>query len=417
MTVDRAIQVIQKVIGNTIEEYDQSPQSKTKDDQGNEIRIPHPLDIVDQDDILFALDMAIKETALKASPVSLIETSGSTASELRRLSADFYIRVPAEPTAGDNLDIDDGLAYAVTFKALGQLWTQYSEYEQNGDMIIGTYITAYRKYMEELLSGATPTGNEAYIRFSADGTDWHDSYQSGDIYISFKRIETDAWTPAIKFVGEDGQDGQDAASANFTDLQDTPVDYTGAGGKIAAVKADESGIEFVDAPSGGGGASTFTDLTDTPASLVADKWLKVNAAGDAIELVDEPAGGSGTIAQFGDKPMFDDQATTSITLDTQQYNSFFLYPAGDITVGFATFDDGDNTSASAMFGTTYSFVLVSSGNNSITFDANETIYGDHSVQLGSDSSGTNISATLLKMYYDGFSWIVVDKVTVTDYNP
>ena len=413
MTVDKSVQVVQKIIANTIEEYNQSPQSKTKDENGNEIRIAHPLDIVDQDDILFALDMAIKETALKASPVSLIETSGSTASELRRLSADFYIRVPAEPTIGSNLDIDDGLAYAVTFKALGQLWSQYNEYEQNGDMIIGTYITAYRKYIEELLSGTTASSNEAYVRFSADGTDWHDGYQNGDIYISFKRIETDTWTPAIKFVGADGQDGQDAAAANFTDLQDTPVSYTGNGGKIISVKADETGVEFSDAPSGGSGASTFLELSDTPAAFTADKWLKVNAAGDGIEQVDPPTGG--TVTQFGDKPQYDDQATSSITLDTRQYNSFFLYPSANLTIDFAKFDDGTNTNASAMWGTTYTFVLVSNGSTTIDFDTNETIYGDHSVQVGNDSAGTSVSATLIKMYYDGFAWIVVDRVAVTDY--
>lgn len=39
---------------------------------------------------------------------------------------------------------------------------------------------------------------------------------------------------------------------------------------------------------GGAAATTFLSLTDTPASYVADKWLKVNSAANAIELVDAP---------------------------------------------------------------------------------------------------------------------------------
>ena len=35
---------------------------------------------------------------------------------------------------------------------------------------------------------------------------------------------------------------------------------------------------------------TFAGLTDTPASLVGDKWLKVNSGATAVELVDAPAG-------------------------------------------------------------------------------------------------------------------------------
>jgi microcystin-dependent protein len=44
----------------------------------------------------------------------------------------------------------------------------------------------------------------------------------------------------------------------------------------------------------GSGASAFTSLTDTPSTLTADKWIKVNSAGDGIEFVDAPSGGSGS---------------------------------------------------------------------------------------------------------------------------
>jgi len=420
MTVDKALQIITKTITNTIEEYDQSPESRYKDDQGVEQRKPHPLDIVDEDDKSFALDMALKDIALKAAPVSLIESSGSTASELRRISTDYFIRVPAEPVSGQNLDIDDGLSYAVTFKSLANIWRGYGEYDQKADSITNTYIQAYRKYLSDLIAGTIGQGAETYIRFSENGTDWHDSFSPADIYISFKKVDTDTWTPAIKFVGDsgaDGQDGQDCADTSFAALQDTPAQYTDNGGKFVAVKATEDGIEFVDAPAGGGGASTFLDLTDTPAAFTADKWLKVNAAGDAIEQVDAPAGGGGTVTQFGDAVFFDDSSASPISLDAKVKNSFYLYPSNDLEIQFTKFDDGDNATASAWFGSIYTFVLVSNGSIAITFDANETILGDHSVALGTDSAGTNVTATILRMYYDGYGWMVASRTVLTDYNP
>lgn len=421
MTVDKALATIQKIIDNTLEEYNQSPESQTTDDSGNQTRIPHPLDIVDEQDELFALDMSLKDVALSATPVSLIETTGSTASELKRISTDYYVRVPAEPASGQNLDIDDGLAYAVVFRALGLLWREYGEYEQRADSIINTYVQAYRDYLNDLIAGTVGSGAETYIRFSADGTDWHDSYTAGDIYISFKKIDTDTWTPAIRFVGQDGADGQDGepgtpcSDTRFIALQDTPADYTGMGGKIVAVKSDEDGVEFVDAPSGsGGGASTFLDLTDTPASYTAGKFVSVNADGDALEFVDAPGGGVSGANVFGDNTFYDDQSSGTINLDASTYNVFYLYPQGDAELHFTQFDDGGQVSA--WWGTTYTFLLVSSGSNAITFDPNESILGDASVGLGSDSSDTNITMTVLKMVYTGYDWYVVSKNIITDAN-
>ena len=41
----------------------------------------------------------------------------------------------------------------------------------------------------------------------------------------------------------------------------------------------------VEVPTGGGGSGTYLGLTDTPASFVADEFVKVNGAGTAIERV------------------------------------------------------------------------------------------------------------------------------------
>lgn len=42
-------------------------------------------------------------------------------------------------------------------------------------------------------------------------------------------------------------------SLSFLDLTDTPGSYASHAGKVLSVKQDESGLEFIDAPSGGGG--------------------------------------------------------------------------------------------------------------------------------------------------------------------
>lgn len=412
MTVDKAIATITKIINNTLEEYDQSPASK----DSNGARIPHPLDIVDEDDKLFALDMALKNVALQTTPVSLIEGEGSTASELRRVSKNYFIRVPADPVLGQELDIDDGLAYAVIFKALVDLWEEYSDYGQQGDMIIATYDHAYTDYIKALEDGTISNGNEAYIRFSADGTNWHDSFAQGDVYISFKRIDTDTWTTPIRFVGTDGQDGAPGtpcSDTRFVALQDTPASYTGMAGKIVVVNADESGVEFGDAPASSGGASAFTDLSDTPSSLTAGKMFQVNSDGTAIVEVDPPSGG-GAVTEFGNNTFFDDQTTGTISLDAKTYNSFYLYPSDDLTISFTKFDD-DGTQVSAYFGVTYTFAIVNGGNLNIAFDSNEKFYGDATIDGETD---TNLSPiTIIRAYYDGYSWIVVDRVVQTDYQP
>ena len=65
---------------------------------------------------------------------------------------------------------------------------------------------------------------------------------------------------------------------------------------------DDNSSQWVDASSNGGGGiggsgggvSNFLALSDTPGSYTADKWLKVNAAGNSLEFVDAPSGGSGS---------------------------------------------------------------------------------------------------------------------------
>lgn len=387
METVKALSILSKIIAGEIREYDLTEDSKTIKD-GIEIRVAHPLDALVEEDKIFYLDMALKDVALSASPISLIETTGSVASELRRVSTSYYIRVPKEPLLGDVLDIDDGLAYAVVYSALAGLWSEFGEYAQKSDSIVNTYIQAYRDYLEDLIEGNIGSGAETYIRFSQDAENWQDSFTLGDLYISFKKVDTDTWTNAIKFIGQNGVDGVDGSDGT-------------------------NGADGVD---GGGGSSSFVTLTDTPNTLIADKFLQVNNAGNTITLVDAPSAGQSlaNANPFGDVIFFDDSASADIYLDASTQNVFYLYPSANSTLNFISFDDGG--SVPAYWGTTYTFMLVSSGNTSIIFDDAQSILGDSTVVLGSASGTTGITMTILKMIFSGYDWYVVSKEVIINAN-
>lgn len=78
----------------------------------------------------------------------------------------------------------------------------------------------------------------------------------------------------------------------FTDLTDTPANYTGQSGKVVAVNGAENGLEFI--AGGGGGATAFTALTDVPASYTgqAGKFAAVKGDETGLEFVAGGGGGS-----------------------------------------------------------------------------------------------------------------------------
>lgn len=61
-----------------------------------------------------------------------------------------------------------------------------------------------------------------------------------------------------------------AVPSAFLDLTDTPDDYTGFGEKLVAVKSDETGLEFIDAPTGGGAGTVTKKLIQTKTVLYDD---------------------------------------------------------------------------------------------------------------------------------------------------
>jgi len=74
--------------------------------------------------------------------------------------------------------------------------------------------------------------------------------------------------------------GGGGASA-FTGLTDTPANYSGAGSQTVRVNSGATALEFVD--------PAFTDLSDTPANYsgAGDRNVKVNAGATALEFVDK----------------------------------------------------------------------------------------------------------------------------------
>ena len=90
------------------------------------------------------------------------------------------------------------------------------------------------------------------------------------------------------FMASSEKSGKDN-SGNYIYLKDKDGNL-GAAGQVLS----STGTELDWITVSGSGASTFLNLTDTPSSFVAERWLKVNAAGTALEWTTAPTTG-GTI--------------------------------------------------------------------------------------------------------------------------
>ena len=64
----------------------------------------------------------------------------------------------------------------------------------------------------------------------------------------------------VKLFVDETNDITGGGVTEFTELTDVPASYTGQGSKVVAVKADESGLEFV--AGGGGTTPTLQEVTD-----------------------------------------------------------------------------------------------------------------------------------------------------------
>lgn len=64
-----------------------------------------------------------------------------------------------------------------------------------------------------------PEGDSISVQFSVNGTSgWHYPFVEGDIYMR-QKVGSDAWSDAIRVVGEQGQPGKDGESGGYTEFQ------------------------------------------------------------------------------------------------------------------------------------------------------------------------------------------------------
>ena len=118
-------------------------------------------------------------------------------------------------------------------------------------------------------------------------------------------IEVVSYATIGSFVGG-GSGGGGGASVTVSDNPPTTPNggdlwWSSEEAQLKIYYIDDNSTQWVDASSNGGGGtggsggvSNFLALSDTPGSYTADKWLKVNAAGNGLEFVNAPSGGSGS---------------------------------------------------------------------------------------------------------------------------
>ena len=157
--------------------------------------------------------------------------------------------------------------------------------------------------------------------------------------------------------------------AQLTDLTDTPAAITA--NQFMRGNAGGTAIEFAEV-SPGSGSTTWTGLTDTPGSITANQFVRGNAGGTALEFVTAPTGSTATgpFTLTGVVEITADVTITSDNLDTYD-RQLWQFMGGDYTV-----------TVSAGTGLTY-FALhvrpaantatITGDDSTVSFNNNQTI--------------------------------------------
>ena len=135
--------------------------------------------------------------------------------------------------------------------------------------------------------------------------------------------------------------------------------------------------------SGISGASNFTGLSDTPGSLTADKWLKVNAGGTALEYTNEPTDttySNVTTSAAGLVPILPSSSTGKFFKDDGTWTD-----TTDTTYSQSSVADSSNVKLRLSDGSTDDDILLSAGTN-VTF-SNITAAGFTINSAGGASGG------------------------------
>ena len=136
---------------------------------------------------------------------------------------------------------------------------------------------------------------------------------------------------AVEFLKADGSIDSTTylSSVALNDLSNVDATTNLANGKI--LKYDSGSSEWVvaDDNSSGGGSGTFVGLSDTPSSLTANKWIKVNSGGTALEWTDAPS---------------DNNTTYDLTATSSSGNAVVRLAGSDSTNDDVTFSAGGGIS-------------------------------------------------------------------------
>jgi len=162
-------------------------------------------------------------------------------------------------------------------------------------------------------------------------------------------------------------------------------------------KWDGTKWNIIGGDGGSGFQSSFLSLTDTPSSFTADKWIKVNAAGNALELTNAPSGGGGSttldkIEELDSKVEITDSGSNGTVITTIDGTVAATLSANSGVAKF-TLEGDVNTSGS---GAILDLSGGGSGVGNITFQNKRTTSGTNGYELPlayPTSSGYVLSST------------------------
>ena len=197
--------------------------------------------------------------------------------------ADRFI-IFADSGSGNNaLKTDVGLKYNPSTNLIASQITDVSNHTSD-DISEGSnnlYFTNARARASISASGdLSYNSSTGVLSFSSSNSTFTGLTDTPANYTS----QADKWVKVKSDAS--GLEFTDAPAGSFTGLTDTPANYTGHGTKLVAVKSDASGLEYVAAGTGAD-IDTFLELTDTPGTFTASKFVKVNSAGTALEFGDD----------------------------------------------------------------------------------------------------------------------------------
>jgi len=161
----------------------------------------------------------------------------------------------------------------------------------------GTYTTHNLFYLPDYGAYGLTEYNEYndYMEIT-DAQIWENKTDIAEVDLSLYYLKTEINTllKVETIYGVNIIDSDELAALKFTDLTDTPANYTDQAGKYVKVNAGETALEF-GTPAGGG---TYLELTDTPVAYDNGKYAKSTVDG----LVwDTPFGGYTNLTSFVDQ--------------------------------------------------------------------------------------------------------------------